>query len=319
MTAAITKAIGAELDRFGEYYTNTFTSHIPLLDRVFKYIIQQKGKQLRPALVLLCARLGGAINEKTYRAALFVEMLHTSSLVHDDLVDNSMKRRNAFSINALWKERGAVLTGDNIFTKSILLLLDNDDHEVLKIFSQAIRRVIEGELLQLDKSRKLNLDEAVYFDIIKNKTATLLAAACAAGAATTFENNIDTLYQFGEKTGIAFQIKDDILDYGSDDIGKPTGNDIQEKKMTLPLIYTINTASAMERKRLINIIKHKNGNGQMTSYIIDAVKQAGGIAYASEKMLTYSNEALQLLHTFSPSDTRYAMEELVQFVTNRTH
>lgn len=228
----VKNAIDSELEYFDKYFDKAMASHVPLLDKIFTFLAKQKGKQIRPMFVLLCARLGGPINDKSYRAALFVEMLHTSSLVHDDLIDESMERRGSFSILALWKSRVAVLTGDNLFTKSVLLLLPNDDHQILKIFSDSIGKVIKGELLQMAKSRKLNLEEDVYFDIIKGKTATLLAAACAAGAASTFEEEtfIERFYSFGEKIGIAFQIKDDLLDYGNTDIGKPRGNDIKEKK-----------------------------------------------------------------------------------------
>jgi len=232
--------------------------------------------------VLLCARLGGLINDKSYRAALFVEMLHTSSLVHDDLIDESMERRGSFSIPALWKNRVAVLTGDNLFTKSVLLLLSNDDHQILKIFSDSIGKVIEGELLQMAKSRKLNLEETIYFEIIKGKTATHLASACAAGAASTCKDDsfIQKLYLFGEKIGIAFQIKDDLLDYGNTDIGKPRGNDIKEKKVTLPLIYTLNNSNLVLRKKLIRIVKYKNTDKKSIDYLIEEVKKNGGIEYA---------------------------------------
>ena len=272
-------------------------------------------------LVLLCGRLGGIINEQNYRAALFVEMLHTSSLVHDDLIDESLARRNSFSINALWKNRTAVLTGDNLFTRSILLLLSNKDYHILKIYSDSIRKVIEGELLQMDKSRKLNLDEAVYFEIIKGKTATLLAAACAAGAATTFKDDtaIQKLYLFGEKVGIAFQIKDDLLDYSDTDIGKPTGNDIKEKKVTLPLLYTLNNCNPSLRTKLINIVKYKNSDKNSVAYLVATVRDNGGIAYAEEKMLSFREEALNLLYYFPPSDIRSGLEELVRYTTERAN
>jgi len=318
---SINKAIGSELKYFEKYFEAAFKSHVPLLDKIFTYLARQKGKQMRPMFVLLCARLGGIINDKTYRAALFVEMLHTSSLVHDDIVDDSLERRGLFSVNALWKSRVAVLTGDNLFTKSVLLLLSNKEHRILNIFSSAISKVIEGELLQMDKSRKLNLKEDIYFDIIKGKTATLLAAACAAGAASTFKDDalIEQLYSFGEKIGIAFQIKDDLLDYGNTDIGKPKGNDIKEKKVTLPLIYVLNNCDAVIRKKLIRIVKCKNTDKKSIDYLIEEVKKNGGIDYAEKKMLLFRDEALQLLYDFPASDIRSALEELVRYTTNRTN
>jgi octaprenyl-diphosphate synthase len=315
------KVIGEELNQFEEYFKDAVKSHVPLLDRIMKYIILRKGKQMRPMFVLLCSRLGGTINDRSYRAALFVEILHTSSLVHDDLVDDSTERRGAFSINALWKNRTAVFVGDNLFTKSILLLLSNEDHKILKIYSDAIGKVIEGELLQMEKSNKLNLKEDVYYDIIKGKTATLLAACCAAGAASTFEDDstIQKLYLFGETVGIAFQIKDDLLDYGNAAIGKPTGNDIKEKKITLPLIYTLNTCNSSLKKKILNIVKHHNTDKEMVDFVVAEVIKAGGIRYAEEKMLLYRDKALQLLSEFPPSDVRAALEELVVYTTDRSY
>jgi octaprenyl-diphosphate synthase len=315
------KVIGEELNQFEEYFKDAVKSPVPLMDRIMKYITLRKGKQMRPMFVLLCARLGGTINERSYRAALFVEILHTSSLVHDDLVDDSSERRGAFSINALWKNRTAVFVGDNLFTKSILLLLSNKDHRTLKIYSDAIGKVIEGELLQMEKSNKLNLKEDIYYDIIKGKTATLLAACCAAGAASTFEddNTIQKLYLFGETVGIAFQIKDDLLDYGNAAIGKPTGNDIKEKKITLPLIYTLNTCAPPLKKKILNIVKHHNTDKEMVDFIVEEVIKAGGIRYAEEKMLLYRDKALELLSGFPPSDIRDALEELVIYTTDRSY
>jgi octaprenyl-diphosphate synthase len=313
--------IAKELNQFEEYFIDAVKSDVPLLDRIMKYVAAHKGKQMRPMFVLLCSRLGGEINERSYRAALFVEILHTSSLIHDDLVDDSTERRGAFSINALWNNRVAVLAGDNLFTKSILLLLTNGDLQTLKIYSDAIGKIIEGELVQMEKSRKLNLKEDVYFDIIKGKTATLLAACCAAGAASTFHDNsqIEKMYQFGEMLGIAFQLKDDLLDYGSADIGKPTGNDIKEKKISLPLIYTLRTCGAALRSKILHIIRHQGENRELVDFVIAAVVSAGGIAYAEEKMRTYREEALKILHTFPDSAIRAALEELVFYTTDRTY
>lgn len=313
--------IAKELNQFEEYFIDAVKSDVPLLNRIMKYVAAHKGKQMRPMFVLLCSRLGGVINERSYRAALFVEILHTSSLIHDDLVDDSTERRGAFSINALWNNRAAVLAGDNLFTKSILLLLSNGDLQTLKIYSDAIGKIIEGELVQMEKARKLNLREDIYFDIIKGKTATLLAACCAAGAASTItdDSQVSKIYRFGEMLGIAFQLKDDLLDYGSADIGKPTGNDIKEKKISLPLIYTLRTCDPALKRKILGIIKHHGDDKAMVDFVIAAAVRAGGIAYAEEKMRAYRDEALKILHTFPESDIRAALEELVFYTTDRTY
>jgi octaprenyl-diphosphate synthase len=315
------KIIGPELSQFEEYFKDAVKSQVPLLDRMITYMTAHKGKQMRPMFVLLCARLGGPINESSYRAALFVEILHTSSLIHDDLVDDSIERRGSFSINALWKNRAAVFAGDNLFTKSILLLLSNGDHKILKIYSDAIGKIIEGELVQLEKSRKLNLKEDIYYEIIKGKTATLLAACCAAGASSTFQDEarIQKIYQFGEQLGIAFQLKDDLLDYGNSDIGKPTGNDIKEKKITLPLIYTLNNCDAALKMKLLNIVRHHGADREKVDFVIAEVIRSGGMQYAQEKMHGYRDEALKLLYAFPSSDTRAALEELVLYTTERSY
>ncbi|HLZ16223.1 MAG TPA: polyprenyl synthetase family protein [Cyclobacteriaceae bacterium] len=315
----IEEAIGPELARFSQYYKDAFTSDTPLLDKILGYLAAQKGKQLRPMFGLLCARLGGAIGESSYRAALFVEILHTSSLLHDDLVDEALERRSAFSVNALWKNRTTVFTGDYLFTRAILLLLSHGDHRILKIFSEAIGKVIEGELLQLEKSRQLNLDEGLYYDIIKGKTATLLAACCAAGAASTFreEEPVRRLHQFGEKLGMAFQIRDDLLDYGTAAIGKPTGNDIKERKVTLPLLYTLNHCEKGLRRKLLHIVRHKNTDADSIAFLNKAVADGGGMAYATEKMLAFREEALQLLAGFESSPARSALEALARYSTER--
>ena len=318
---AVIKCIGPELDRFRNYFDEAFRSHTPLLDRILVFMAKRRGKQLRPMFVLLCARLGGPINEKSFRSALFVEMLHTSSLVHDDVVDEANERRGFFSVSALWKNKAAVLTGDNIFTKSVLMLLLHEDYRSLKIFSDSIGKIVEGELLQMDRSRKLNRTEDVYFDIIKGKTAMLLASACAAGAASTFIDDtlIEKLYLFGEKLGIAFQIRDDLLDFTREGIGKPTGNDIQEKKLTLPLIYTLNHCEASVRKKIIRIIKRHSRDKQKIAWLGEEVKKHGGIAYAEEKMLLFRDDALKLLYEFPDSEARSALEELVRYTTDRLY
>lgn len=315
------KVIEQELAYFEKYYHEVLQSDIPLLSRINNYLFSKKGKQMRPMFVLLCARLGGAINEASYRAAVIVEMLHTSSLVHDDLVDDSLERRGAWSVNALWDNKTAVWTGDYLFAHSVLLSLAKGDHQIIRFYSDAIQQMIEGELVQMAKSRKLNLEEQVYFDIITAKTASFLAAACAAGASTTFPGNeqVQQMHLFGKKTGIAFQLKDDLLDYGKADIGKPTGNDIKEKKLSLPLIYTLNTCNQQLRKKLLNIIRHHNTDEEQVQFVINEVIKAGGIQYATEKMFAYRDDALSLLHQFPDSDTRKALEELVRYTTDRNY
>jgi octaprenyl-diphosphate synthase len=286
-----------------------------------QYIVRRKGKQLRPMFVLLSAKLGGDINESSYRAASLVELLHTATLVHDDVVDEASERRGFFSINALWKNKIAVLVGDYLLSKGLLLSLDNKDHRVLQLLSTAVRLMSEGELLQLEKSRKLNLDESIYYEIIGGKTASLLASSCAAGASTTFENDeaIEKMRLFGEKVGMAFQIKDDLFDYSSEAIGKPTGNDIKEKKLTLPLIYTLNNCDAALRKKIIYIIKNQNTQKDKVDFVLDAVENFGGIAYATNKMFAFRDEALDILHSFPPSEVREALEELVRYTTDRKY
>ncbi len=311
--------IGAELEQFEIHFRDAVKSRVPLLDRIMHYIVKRKGKQLRPMFVLLSARLGGEINESSYRAASLVELLHTATLVHDDVVDEAMERRGFFSINALWKNKIAVLVGDYLLSKGLLLSLNNDDFKVLQILSDAVRLMSEGELLQLEKSRNLNLKEDVYYEIIKGKTASLLSAACAAGAYTTFKDDaaVQDMKRFGELVGMAFQIKDDLFDYGTLDVGKPTGNDIKEKKLTLPLIHTLNNCDAATRKKLIYIVKNENTDKDKVRFILDQVVQSGGIQYATDKMHAFRDEALSILHRFPQSAAKDALEELVRYTTDR--
>jgi octaprenyl-diphosphate synthase len=286
-----------------------------------RFIVNRKGKQLRPMFVLLCAKLCGEINESTYRAASLVELLHTATLVHDDVVDESLERRGFFSTYALWKTKISVLVGDYLFAKGLLLSLDHGDFRILQLLSNAVRLMSEGELLQMEKSRSLNLNEDLYFEIIRNKTASLLASSCAAGAFSTSNSEAlaEKLRCFGEKVGIAFQIKDDLFDYGSESVGKPTGNDIQEKKMTLPLIYTLNTVDKSTRRELIYIIKNQNKDTRKVRYVINKVIEAGGILYATGKMNAYRDEALAILHEFEDNEVRQGLEELVRFTTDRKY
>jgi octaprenyl-diphosphate synthase len=313
--------IGRELDTFEKKFADAVRSQTPLLDRIMKYIIKRKGKQMRPMFVFLSAKLNGEINESTYRAAALVELLHTATLVHDDVVDDSLERRGFFSINAVWKNKIAVLVGDYLLSKGLLLSTSNEDFQHLHIVSEAVKQMSEGELLQMEKSRKLNMDEDIYFEIIKNKTASLLSSACAVGAYSTSKDEIITekMKMFGQKVGIAFQIKDDLFDYGIEDIGKPTGNDIKEKKLTLPLIYTLNNVDKSTKKRIIYILKNENKNKESVKFVINSVIQCGGIRYAENKMNAYRDEALEILYQFNDSPVRKALEELVRFTTDRKY
>ena len=315
------QVISDELDAFETHFREAVKSRVSLLDRIMRYIVKRKGKQLRPMFVLLSAKLGGELKESSYRAASLVELLHTASLVHDDVVDDSAERRGFFSINALWKNKIAVLVGDYLLMKALLLALNNKEYQILEILADAVKVMSEGELLQFEKSRKLNFSEDVYYEIIKGKTASLLASACASGACTTFDDpeKVEKLRIFGEKVGMAFQIKDDLFDYGSEDIGKPTGNDIKEKKLTLPLIYTLNNCSADLRKKIIYIVKNENTKKEKVKFVIDSVVATGGIKYATDKMFTYRDEALAILHEFPQSQVREALEELVRYTTDRNY
>jgi octaprenyl-diphosphate synthase len=317
----INKIIGPELKLFEKRFADAVKSETLLLDTIMKYIIKRKGKQLRPMFVLLSAKLHGEINESTYRAAALVELLHTATLVHDDVVDDSLERRSFFSINALWNKKIAVLVGDYLLSKGLLLATSNNDFRHLHILSDAVKQMSEGELLQLQKTRKLNLDEGIYFEIIRNKTASLLSSACAVGAYSTSKDEDVTaaMKLFGEKVGIAFQIKDDLFDYGKDDIGKPTGNDIKEKKLTLPLIYTLNKIDAPLKRKLIYIIKNENKNIKKVKFVIDTVVDAGGIKYATEKMTAYRDDALDILNSFPENPVRGVLEELVRYTTDRKY
>jgi len=316
-----TQLIDDELKVFESRFREAVRSQTPLLDRIMRYIVKRKGKQLRPMFVLLSAKLCGEVTEPAYRAASLVELLHTATLVHDDVVDDSRERRGFFSVYALWKSKVSVLVGDYLLAKGLLLSLDNKDHHILHILSDAVRKMSEGELLQLEKARTLNLREDIYFEIIRNKTASLLASACAAGAWSTSQDEAiaEKMRRFGEKTGIAFQIKDDLFDYAGDKIGKPTGNDIKEKKLTLPLIYTLNNTDKKTRREIIYIIKNKNRDKEKVSWVIRKVEEAGGIAYATEQMNSYKKEALAILYEFPESPIRKGLEELVLYVTDRKY
>ena len=316
-----TDLINDELKIFETRFKEAVRSQAPLLDRIMRIIVKRKGKQLRPMFVILSAKLCGEVNEPVYRAASLVELLHTATLVHDDVVDDSMERRGFFSTYALWKAKANVLIGDYLLAKGLLLSLDNNDYQVLHILSDAVRKMSEGELLQMQKARSLNLDEDVYYEIIRNKTASLLASACAAGAWSSSKDETITekMRSFGEKTGMAFQLKDDLFDYASENVGKPTGNDIKEKKLTLPLIYTLNNTDKATRRKIIYIVKNNNQDKKKVEWVIEQVKAAGGIAYATEKMNAFKKEALEILHQFPESPIRQGLQDLVLYVTDRKY
>ncbi len=317
----VKKIIGSELETFETKFADAVKSNTPMLDRIMKYLIRQKGKKLRPMFVFLSAKLTGTVNESTYRAAALVELLHTATLVHDDVVDDSMERRGFFSINALWKNKIAVLVGDYLLSKGLLLSTSHNDFQHLHILSEAVKQMSEGELLQIEKARNLNLREEIYFEIIRNKTASLLSSACAVGAYSATGNTeaSEKMKKFGELVGIAFQIKDDLFDYGTADVGKPTGNDIKEKKLTLPIIYTLNQVEKTLKRRLIYILKNENRRRESVNFVIETVTASGGMAYAEKKMIEYRDAALEILHSFPPSEVRDAFEELVRFTTDRKY
>lgn len=311
--------IEQELKAFEGHFKESMKSNVALLDKIMYYIVQRKGKQMRPMLVFLTAQLYGDINANTHRAAAMVELLHTATLVHDDIVDDADKRRGFFSVSALWKNKIAVLVGDYLLSKGLLIALENDQFHQLKLLSRSVKMVIEGELLQQEKARRLDIKEDIYFDIINAKTASLLAASCAVGASTTTEDaeEIERMRLFGEKLGIAFQIKDDLFDYGDADIGKPRGIDIKEKKMTLPLIHALQKASAADRKKYIRYVSKAEKNKKYVQEVIQFVKKSGGLEYAKEKMLAYQQEAFDILDHFPDTDTKSALISLIKYVTER--
>jgi len=296
-------------------------SKVPLLNRITYYIVNRKGKQMRPMFVFLTAKLlnGGKVNERTYRGASVIELIHTASLVHDDVVDESYKRRGFFSINALWKNKIAVLVGDFLLARGMLLSVDHGDFDLLKIISVAMREISEGELLQIEKARLLDITEPVYYEIIRQKTATLIAACCSLGAASVQPDSqeVEIFRKFGELSGMAFQIKDDLFDYGEQRIGKPTGIDIKEQKMTLPLIYVLNQASEKDRKWLIKSVKNHNKDRKRVRAVIDYVIASGGLEYAEGRMLEFRDQALEILTPYPKSPYKEALELMVNYVVDR--
>ena len=315
----IKKPINDELKKFEHHFKDSMKSHVALLDKITYYIVQRKGKQVRPMFVFLSAKICGEITESSYVAASLVELLHTATLVHDDVVDDAEKRRGFFSINALWKNKIAVLVGDYLLSKGLLLALKNKKYELLEIVSRAVESMSEGELLQIEKARRLDIKEEIYFQIITQKTASLIAASCSAGAASVSNDEalIEKMRLFGEKIGIAFQIKDDLFDYGDKDVGKPLGIDIKEKKMTLPLIFALNKANKTDKKRFINYIKNDSQNEKKVREIIDYVKNSGGLEYTENIMLQYKDEALSILKDLPNSEAKDSLLKLVDYVILR--
>ncbi|MGY4383838.1 octaprenyl-diphosphate synthase [Pedobacter sp. UYP24] len=311
--------IAADIDVFEEKFKASMHSDAPLLDRITHYIVKRKGKQIRPMFVFFAAKLCGGIIESTHRGAALVELLHTATLVHDDVVDNAYERRGFFSINALWKNKIAVLVGDYLLAKGLLLSVNNGEFRLLQIVSEAVKQMSEGELLQIEKVRRMDISEELYFDVIRQKTASLIASCCACGAASAGadETTVEKMRLFGEKVGIAFQIKDDTFDFGTDDVGKPLGIDIKEKKVTLPLIYALNRSDKSEKKRIINLVKNHQEDPVKIREIIDFVNSKDGVHYANEKMKQYQQEAFDILYTFEPGDARTGLEQLVRYTTER--
>lgn len=321
VVAQIKEPIYKEMELFEEKFTATMSSKVALLNRITHFIVNRKGKQMRPMFVFLTSKMlnGGEINERTYRGAAVIELIHTASLVHDDVVDDSNMRRGFFSVNALWKNKIAVLVGDFMLSKGMLVCIENNDFDLLKIISVAVREISEGELLQIEKARKLDITEEVYYNIIRQKTATLLAACCAMGAQTVCDDKvlIEKMRSFGEYIGMAFQIKDDLFDYSEEAIGKPTGIDIKEQKMTLPLIHTLNKVSEKDKKWIIHTVKKYNTNKKRVRQLIEKVKASGGLEYAEQKMKEFQQKALQLLYEFPKDNYRDALELMVNYVITR--
>ena len=309
------------MELFEQKFQLSMSSKVALLNRITHYIVNRKGKQMRPMFVFLVAKMvsNGEISERTYRGASVIELIHTATLVHDDVVDESNRRRGFFSINALWKNKIAVLVGDYLLSKGLLLSIDNNDFDLLKIISIAVREMSEGELLQIEKARKLDITEDVYYEIIRQKTATLIAACCSLGAASVKPEttDVETMRKFGDLIGMAFQIKDDLFDYGREQIGQPPGIDIKEQKMTLPLIYALNQASNQEKKWLINSIKNHNRDRKRVKEVITYVKEKGGLEYAVSKMKQFQTEALHILQNYPESQYRNSLELMVTYVIER--
>jgi octaprenyl-diphosphate synthase len=318
--AVIRRSIAAELKSFESDFNSILKSRIPLLNIITNYVIRRKGKQIRPMFVFLSAKLLGDINSSTHIAAALIEILHTATLIHDDVVDNSHERRGFLSINAIWKSKVAVLVGDYLLSRGMLLAVNNKQYELLNIVSRAVKEMSEGELLQIQKSRKLNLTEEQYYEIIRKKTAALIASctACGAKSVSASDEIVDQMWKFGEYTGMAFQIKDDLLDYQDKNIiGKPTGNDIKEKKLTLPLIHVLSNNNKSDNKKILSIINNKKKNSKNIKEVIEFVKKNGGIEYSVSKMIEYRNKALDIIGDYPDSEIKQSLVDLVDFATAR--
>ncbi len=312
--------IAGHITEFERYFLDSMKSRVPLLDKITRYIVRRKGKQLRPLFVFYSAELFGGINDRSYRAAALIELLHTATLIHDDVVDDSNERRGFFSLNALWKNKISVLVGDYLLSRGLLLSLENDDFDLLKIVADSVKEMSEGELLQIEKARNLDIEEDVYFEIIRKKTATLIASCmrCGSAAAGAAAEQISLMYSIGIQAGLAFQIKDDILDFDTDTVkGKPSGVDVKERKMTLPLIYTLNKVSRSERRKLINIVKNHGSDAVKVAELTDRVIEEGGIAYATQKMEHHKNQAIDILRSLPDLPARHSLEQLILFTVNR--
>lgn len=316
----IKQPVRLEMEEFEGRFRSSMRSEVALLDKITHYIVKRKGKQMRPMFVFLTAKMLSDTNDQTYRAATLIELLHTATLVHDDVVDDANKRRGFFSINALWKNKVAVLVGDYLLSRGLLLAVKHKDFHLLEITSNAVREMSEGELLQMEKARKLDITEEIYFNIIRQKTASLIASCCASGAASVSEDKevIEQMRLFGETVGIAFQIRDDLFDYGSDsNIGKPTGIDIKEKKMTLPLIYALNNSDRSEKRFIINTIKNHNTDEKRVAQVIAMVRDKGGIEYTVKRMKEFQQKALSMLEPYPDNEARKSLVNLVNFVIDR--
>lgn len=318
--SAIKKPIQQDIKTYQKVFRDTVRSKVPLLDIIMKYILKTKGKEIRPIIVLYSAKLVGEINSTTYKAATIVELMHTATLVHDDVVDDSYKRRGVFSVSALWKNKIAVLSGDYLLAKGLLLAVESKNYNLLEYVSKATRDMSEGELLQMEKARKLDVSEEIYFEVIRMKTASLLGSCFATGAYSTIDDKeqIEKLWKVGEYTGIAFQIMDDLLDYEKTSVtGKPTGIDLKEKKVTLPLIYLLNRSGKIEKQKIIHLIKKKNKEIKTLKFIREAIYESGGFEYANRKMNEYKDKAIALLHEFPENEARQALENIIEFTISR--
>jgi octaprenyl-diphosphate synthase len=311
--------IATEMETFEKKFRSSMYTKVLLLDKIMNYIVKRKGKQMRPMFVFLSAGTCGEINDATFRGAALIELLHTASLVHDDVVDDANYRRGFFSVNALWKNKIAVLVGDFLLARGLILSMENKDYEMLGIVTHAVKEMSEGELLQMEKARHLDIDESVYYEVIRQKTASLIASCCGVGASSVGASAevVAALRTFGEKVGMAFQIKDDLFDYGDEEVGKPVGIDIKEKKMTLPLIYTLSQLGWWEKRKIMSIVRNESDKPKKVKFVIESVKAAGGIAYAEKAMSRYYQEALQSLAAFPESRYRTSLAQLVQFTIER--